>query len=127
MSELETLMSSADGSVPPHSLEAERAVLGAHLRDPAAISEAVGIPLTPEDFYRDHHARVYKAILALYERSERADIITLKEELSKRGELETVGGQTELARLLDYAGTTANRDHHARIWFDYTILRCIIQ
>ena len=127
MSELETLMSGADGSVPPHSLEAERAVLGALLLDPAAISEAVGIPLTPEDFYRDHHARVYKAILALYERSERADVITLKEELSKRGELEMVGGQTELARLFDYAVTTANLEHHARIVVDKALLRRLIQ
>jgi replicative DNA helicase len=127
MSELETLMSSADGSVPPHSLEAERAVLGALLLDPAAISEAVGIPLTPEDFYRDHHARVYKAILALYERSERADVITLKEELSKRGELDAVGGQTELVRLFDYAVTTANLEHHARIVVDKALLRRLIQ
>src|SRR5215470_15442930 len=127
MSELETLMSGADGSVPPHSLEAERAVLGALLLDPAAISEAVGIPLTPEDFYRDHHARVYKAILALYERSERADVITLKEELSKRGELDQVGGQSELARLFDYAVTTTNLEHHARIVVDKALLRRLIQ
>jgi replicative DNA helicase len=127
MSELETLMSGADGSVPPHSLEAERAVLGALLLDPAAISEAVGIPLTPEDFYRDHHARVYKAILALYERSERADVITLKEELAKRGELDQIGGQSELARLFDYAVTTANLEHHARIVVDKALLRRLIQ
>src|SRR5262252_9038612 len=127
MSELDTLMSSAEGSVPPHSIEAERAVLGALLLDPAAISEAVGIPLTPEDFYREHHARVYRAILALYERSERADVITLKEELSKRGELEMVGGQAELARLFDYAVTTANLEHHARIVVDKALLRRLIQ
>ena len=127
MRELDTLMTSAEGSVPPHSLEAERAVLGALLLDPAAISEAVGIPLTPEDFYRDHHARVYRAILALYERSERADTITLSEELKKRGELEMVGGQAELVRLFDYAVTTANLEHHARIVVDKALLRRLIQ
>src|SRR5262249_48343797 len=116
----------AEGSTPPHSLEAERAVLGALLLDPSAINDVVGLPLAPDDFYRDHHARVYRAILALYERGERADLITLVEELSKRGELDTVGGQTELTRLFDYAVTTANLDHHARIVVDKALLRKLI-
>jgi len=126
MSELDTLVAGVEGSVPPHSLEAERAVLGALLLDPAAISEAVGIPLAPEDFYRDHHARVFRAILTLYERGERADLITLVDELGKRGELDQVGGQAELSRLFDYAVTSANLDHHARIVVDKALLRRLI-
>jgi len=126
MSELDTLVAGVEGSVPPHSLDAERAVLGALLLDPAAISEAVGIPLAPEDFYRDHHARVFRAIITLYERGERADLITLVDELGKRGELDQVGGQAELSRLFDYAVTSANLDHHARIVVDKALLRRLI-
>jgi replicative DNA helicase len=126
MSDSQTLPPAPEGSVPPHSIEAERAVLGALLLDPAAINDVVSLPLGPDDFYRDAHARIYRAILALYERSQRADLITLVEELGKRGEVEAVGGQAELARLYDYAVTTANLDHHARIVIDKALLRKLI-
>ncbi len=126
MSDSQTLPPAPEGSVPPHSIEAERAVLGALLLDPAAINDVVSLPLGADDFYRDAHARIYRAILALYERSQRADLITLVEELGKRGEVEAVGGQAELARLYDYAVTTANLDHHARIVIDKALLRKLI-
>ena len=126
MSETPTVVVGSEGAVPPHSLEAERAVLGALLLDPAAINDVVGLPLAADDFYRDAHARIYRAILTLYERSERADLITLCEELGKRGELDAVGGEAELARLYDYAVTTANLDHHARIVLDKALLRKLI-
>jgi replicative DNA helicase len=126
MSDTQTIVAGGEGMVPPHSLEAERAVLGALLLDPAAINDVVGLPLAADDFYRDADSRIYRAILTLYERSERADLITLSEELGKRGELDAVGGEAELARLYDYAVTTANLDHHARIVLDKALLRKLI-
>jgi replicative DNA helicase len=126
VSEIDTMLAGAEGAGPPHALEAERAVLGALLLDPSAINDVVGLPLAADDFYRDGHSRIYRAILTLYERGEHADLITLKEELKKKGELESVGGDAELAHLYDYAVTTANLEHHARLVIDKSLLRKLI-
>ena len=126
MSDITAALSAPQTPVPPHSLEAERAVLGALLLDAAAINEVVGLPLHPDDFYRQAHARIYRAILTLYEKGERADLVTLVEELSKKGELDSAGGPGEISRLFDYAVTTTNLDHHARIVLDKSVLRKLI-
>jgi replicative DNA helicase len=126
MSEVTVTPARTDAPVPPHSLDAERALLGALLLDPSAINEVVGLSLTPDDFYRQAHGRVYRAILSLYEKGDRPDLITLVEELTKRGELDSVGGQAELSRLYDYAVTTANLEHHARIVLDKSVMRRLI-
>ncbi len=126
MTERVAVMAAAEGLVPPHALEAERAVLGALLLDPAAINEVVGLGLEAADFYRQGHGRIFRAILGLYERGERPDLVTLSNELGRMGELDAVGGQTELARLHEYSVTTANLEHHARIVLDKSLLRKLI-
>ena len=118
MTETPTSAPSIEAITPPHSVEAERAVLGALLIEPAAINEVIGLGLSPDDFYRQSHARVFRAILGLYEKGDRPDLITLVEELTKSGDLESVGGQTELSRLFEYAVTAANLEHHSRIVLD---------
>jgi replicative DNA helicase len=128
VNELDTILSAAaSANVPPHALEAERAVLGALLIDPAMVNDAIGLPLSPDDFYRDAHQRIYRAILSLNERGERPDSVTLSDELEKRGELESIGGRAELARIFDYGVTTANLDSHARIVIDKALLRRLIK
>jgi replicative DNA helicase len=121
-----SVIAAAEGPVPPQALEAERAVLGALLLDPAAINEVVGLGLEPADFYRQAHGRIFRAILGLYERGERPDLVTLADELGRRGEMEAVGGQSELARLHEYSVTAANLEHHARIVLDKSLLRKLI-
>ena len=91
-----------------------------------SINEVIGLGLEPADFYRQGHGRVFRAILAMYERGERPDLVTLADELERRGELDGVGGQTELARLHDYAVTATNLEHHARIVLDKSLLRRLI-
>jgi len=126
VTELRTPVAVSEGPVPPHALEAERAVLGALLLDATAINEVVGLGLEPADFYRQAHGRIFRAILHLYERGERPDVVTLSDELSKKGDLDAVGGQGELARLLDYSVTAANLEYHARIVLDKSLLRKLI-
>ncbi|MFS8541006.1 MAG: replicative DNA helicase, partial [Tissierellales bacterium] len=79
------------GRIPPHSLEAEQSVLGAMIIDKEAIYTAVEW-LRPEDFYKEANKEIFEAILSLFNRNEPVDIITLSEELKKRGTLENVGG-----------------------------------
>ena len=71
----------------PSNLEAERTVLGAVLVDNAAFKSAAEI-LNREDFYRDAHRRIFEAMAALAERSQPVDLVTLKDELTRRSALE---------------------------------------
>jgi replicative DNA helicase len=72
-------------------------------------------PLPAEAFYRTGHQAVYRAILALDDRGEIADLVSLAGELRSRGDLEAVGGVVALSGLLDFATTTANLEHHVRL------------
>src|SRR3979490_1176627 len=81
--------------VPPQNLEAEESVLGAMMLSPGAIG-AVSEILDAKDFYRESHAKIYRAALALYAKGEPVDAITLTDELEERRELEDVGGRGRL-------------------------------
>jgi replicative DNA helicase len=111
---------------PPQALDAERSVLAAMLLDSEAIGRAVEL-IDAETFYRTAHQKIYEAILALYDRNEKADLVTLAEELRKRGDLEAVGGPPALAQILEYATTTANLEHHIRIVHAKSVLRQLIK
>src|SRR5690348_13454468 len=83
------------GAVPPQNLEAEESVLGAMMIAPGAIA-AVSEILDSSDFYRESHAKIYRAALQLYGKNEPVDAITLTNELEQRGELEAIGGRVRL-------------------------------
>ncbi len=116
----------AEGPTPPQALEAERSVLAAMLLDPEAVGKAIEM-MDTSDFYRVAHQRIYDAILALFNRSEKADLITLAEELRKRGELEAVGGPAAISQVLEYATTSANLEQHIRIIRSKAVLRQLIR
>jgi len=116
----------SEAVTPPQALDAERSVLAAMLLDPEAIGRAIEL-IEPRTFYRAGHQKIYEAILALYDRNEKADLVTLSEELRKRGELEAVGGPPALAQVLEYATTTANLEHHIRIIHAKDVLRQLIK
>ncbi|MEY4374163.1 MAG: hypothetical protein RL760_329, partial [Candidatus Eisenbacteria bacterium] len=98
---------------PPQALEAERSVLAAMMLDETAIGRAVET-LHAKSFYRSAHGKLYEALVALYTNNTRADLITVSEELKKRGELESVGGPAFLAQILEYATTSANIEQHIK-------------
>jgi replicative DNA helicase len=112
--------------VPPQSLEAEESVLGAMMLSPGAIG-AVSEILDAGDFYRESHAKIYRAALALYAKGEPVDAITLVDELEERGELEAAGGKDRIHELAALVPATANAAHYARIVRETATLRGLIR
>ncbi|MBI5115801.1 replicative DNA helicase [Candidatus Poribacteria bacterium] len=108
--------------VPPHNREAEQSVLGAMLFDERAIGQAVE-KLRENHFYDEAHRRVFRAIIDLYNQSSPVDLISVSNELRKAGELESVGGATYLAQLLDLVPTVAHVDYYCRIVLEKSWLR----
>jgi len=101
-------------NVPSHNLEAEIATLGALLLDPEALATVIRY-LRPADFYRTAHQRIYEAILALFERNEAIDLITLTEELKAKNLLESSGGAAYVSKLTSAVPTSANVRYYAQI------------
>lgn len=117
-------MTLAEKSIPAN-IEAERAVLGALLIDSEAISEVASF-LKPEDFYRDRHRAIYAARFDLYERREPGDLVTLVDELRRRGQLEAVGGVSYLTELVGDVPTAVHVEHYARIVERCALMRRLI-
>ncbi len=109
----------------PHNLEAERSVLGAVLIHNDAFNQAAEV-LTPRDFYRDAHRRIFEKMIQLSERGNAIDFITLKEELSRAGELDEVGGPAYISALVDGLPHAANVEYYARIVREKSTLRNLI-
>src|SRR5262245_49806553 len=95
------------GKVPPQSLEAERAVLGAILLEPALLPRAIEV-LVPEELYKEAHRKIFAAMIRLFERGESPDAILVAEALRREGMFEEVGGHTLLATLQE-EGTVATQ------------------
>jgi len=109
----------------PQSQEAELSVLGGILLDNKALN-AVAELLRPEDFYREGHGHIFRGMLALSDRAEPIDLVTLTEELRRQGVLERVGGTPYLASLLEAVPTAANVGHYARIVQEKAMVRRVI-
>ncbi len=100
--------------LPPQDIEAEQSVLGSLLIDPEAIIKVAPF-LRAGHFYREAHAQIYQAILALHERGEPADFITVCSELERREGLEPVGGAAYLTLLINIPPTSAHVESYAHI------------
>jgi len=109
----------------PHNLEAERSVLGAILVHNDAFNTAAQV-IDGRDFYRDAHRRVFDCMVTLSERGAAIDFITLKEELSRGGELEHVGGPAYIASLVDGVPRATNVEYYAKIVKEKATLRNLI-
>ncbi len=95
-------------------MEAEEAVLGALLIDPDAIIR-VATMLRSEDFYREKHGWIYDTVLALHERREPIDFLTVCDELDRQGQLDAVGGAAFITALINAVPTSIHAEHYARI------------
>src|SRR5438105_12909877 len=109
----------------PNNLEAERSVLGAILLDNHALNAALET-LRPEDFFLDQHRRVFTHMIQLGESQQAIDLVTLSDELHRKGELEASGGAPYLAALADGMPRVSNIEHYARIVKEKAILRNLI-
>ncbi|MFQ5877652.1 MAG: replicative DNA helicase [Acidobacteriota bacterium] len=110
----------------PHNIDAERSVLGAILVENAAINRAQEI-LTEQDFYREPHRKLFKAMSRLSERSTAIDPVTVKDALLRSGDLDSVGGPAYIASLVDEVPRTANVEYYARIVKEKSVLRSLIE
>lgn len=112
--------------LPPQNIEAEQAVLGTILIQDKALLKVIDL-LQPGDFYRDAHKSIYAAMMALFDKHEPHDLITVTGLLSDQNKLEDVGGAAYLASLTDIIPFTGTLVHHARIIRKKSILRRLIQ
>src|ERR1043166_7576282 len=119
----------ADASVAertlPHNLEAERSVLGAILLRTDAFNLAAEV-IDAGDFFRDAHRRIFDKMVKLAERGNAIDLVTLKEELGRSGEIDEIGGPAYIAALVDGVPRSMNVEHYARIVKEKATLRTLI-
>jgi replicative DNA helicase len=112
---------------PPHNLEAEQSVLGAiFLSDVSLYGLVIEDGLRPEDFYREQHRVVYRAMLELYDASEPVDIVSVKERLRRKGKLEEVGGEAGVESLSGMVPQAGAVRHYARIVRENALMRRLL-
>jgi replicative DNA helicase len=109
----------------PHSLEAEKTVLGGILVNNKNLNVILSI-ISPEDFYKDSNRRIIDKIISLVDKGLPVDIITLSDELQRAGVLEEVGGASYLSSLMDGVPKSLNIEFHARIIKEKSLLRQLI-
>src|SRR5438045_4260516 len=109
----------------PHNLKGERSVLGSILLHNDAFNLAAEV-IDSGDFFRDAHRRIFDKMVKLAERSDASDLVTLKDELGRSGELDEVGGPAYIAALVDGVPRSMNVEHYARIIKEKATLRNLI-
>ena len=112
--------------VPPHSLEAEQATLGAMMLEKEAIAKVVALGLEARHFYRDLHGFLFQAIADLYNWDEPADSVSIAEALQRKQQLEQVGGRPYLLVLLNAAPSAQAVLHYAKIVQEKAVLRGLL-
>jgi replicative DNA helicase len=113
--------------IPPHNLDAERAVLGAVLLEGRETLPRVIEVLRPSDFYTEAHRVIYGSMLTLFDRGEPVDVLTLTEELRRGDQLEFVGGPAAVALLVEQGSISAYLGSYTSIVRDRAVLRELIQ
>jgi replicative DNA helicase len=111
--------------LPPQNIEAEQMVLGAILIENDSINKVIEI-LSPDDFYKETHRRIFAVMRDMFETGDAIDLVTLSDALRGRTGLEAVGGASYLASLVSLVPTAANIKHHARIVREKAVLRKLI-
>ncbi len=111
---------------PPNNTDAEKSILGGLLVQPEAF-EVVSDILTPQDFYKLVHQKLYKVMVDLHNRREPIDIVTVSNELKSKKELEQIGGSAVLADIMNEGPTAVNIEQYAKIVKEKSLLRKIIK
>ena len=118
--------SSTEGLTPPHSIEAEQSVLGALLIDSSAWDQAADV-VSAGDFYRPDHRIIFESLSELVAGSRPCDVVTVSEQLERRGRLEDAGGLAYLGTLARDTPTAANVRAYANIVRERALLRALIE
>ncbi len=109
----------------PHNLEAERSILGAIILDNHALNAAIE-KIRSEDFFLSQHRQIFERMIQLGEKQQAIDVVTLMDDLTRRGELESAGGVAYLSQLADGLPRVTNVEHYARIVKEKAVLRSLI-
>ncbi len=112
--------------IPPNNHEAEQACLGALLLDPDALGVVLRY-IRPDDFYATAHSEIYSAIIALHEKGQKADLITLTDEMKLAGSLDKAGGPGYIANLTSMTPSAANVEYYAKIIQEMSTRRNLIK
>ncbi|MDR3172368.1 MAG: replicative DNA helicase [Treponema sp.] len=112
--------------IPPHDAMAEQATLGALLLEEDAIATAIQY-LRPEDFYTNANSKVYAAILNLFNKGVKADILTVTGELRQNGKLDEAGGPAYVASLTSVVPSSANIEYYAQTVASYALRRSLLR
>ena len=115
-----------DAPVPPHSVEAEQAVLGGLMIDPVAWDNVADV-ITQADFYRPDHQLIFAAIGALAGEGKPCDVVTVSQQLERTGKLEPAGGLAYLSSVARDTPTAANARAYADIVRERSLLRQLIR
>ncbi len=118
----ESAQAFASAPLPPQNLDAEESVLGAMMLSAPAI-EAVSEIMDGGDFYRESHAKIYRAILELYQHGQPVDAITVADKLDELGQLDDVGGKERIHEIASLVPATSNARHYAKIVSEMGTLR----
>jgi replicative DNA helicase len=111
---------------PPQSPEAEMSLLGSMILDPAIIPDVIGLIKGPEDFYREAHGHIYKAVLDVYDQRHSGDLVQIVDLLRDRAVIDQIGGPEYLVELANAVPTAVNAPHFARIVAEKAKLRRLI-
>ena len=114
------------GKVPPQNVDAEMSLLGAVLIDEETLAD-ISEHVTAKDFYEKRHGEIYGAMMRLYEKHRPVDLLTLTEELKKKGELEGIGGSAYLTELTNYVPTAAHAEAYAELVSQKAVRRRLIK
>lgn len=112
--------------MPPQDLNAERAMLGSILVKPDGIYESMDT-ISADDFYAEKHRRIYQAMLNLREQNEPIDIVSLTSKLKEHEQLESIGGASYLASLVNLVSSATNLEHYCALIKKKALLRSLIQ
>jgi replicative DNA helicase len=114
------------GKIPPQATDLEEAVLGALMLEKDALTSVIDI-LKPETFYKDNHKEIYSAIVELFNNSEPVDLLTVTNQLRKKGKLDLVGGAYYITELTSKVNSAAHIESHSRIIIEKAIKRELIR
>src|SRR3954467_5633554 len=108
--------------VPPHSIEAEQALLGALLIDSHAFDK-IGDLVTAEDFYRDDHRRIWRHIVKMVENNQPVRVVTISDSIERSEDKDTTGGPSYIAALAEYTPSAINIRRYSPLFHDRAIYR----
>lgn len=114
------------GKIPPQNIDAEKSLLGAILIDEEVLADVAEVTKSI-DFYDKRHATIYDGMIRLYEKHSPVDLLTLTDDLKKKGDIDEVGGSSYLSELTNYVPTSAHAKSYADIVTQAAVRRRLIK